>query len=116
MDEAVGSGFPGGVTMNASGFESPLVPAPECGLNVLTNDVPCLATRDAGTSAVIPVTFPLVSVTTWVVSVCPFHCTTVLATNPPPMTVKVKPGLPAGTLLGESEVMVAPVGTWNVFP
>jgi hypothetical protein len=118
-EETVGTGFPGGLMMNAIGFESPLVPAPECGLSVLTNAVPALATRDAGTVAVIPMTLPPLSVCSCVGIVPPFHCTTVLATNPVPgagMTVKVKLGLPAAILAGDSAVMVAPVGTWNVFP
>jgi hypothetical protein len=99
--------------MNATEFESPLVPAPECGLSVLTNAVPALATSDAGTEALalVPSTLPLLSVGNVVVRVCPFHCTTVLATNPLPLTVSVNCGLPAVTLAGESEVIVPPVGT-----
>jgi hypothetical protein len=89
IEETVGNGFPGGLMMNATGFESPLVPAPECGLSVFTNAVPGLATSDAGTVAVIPVTFPLASVVTTVAIVWLFHWTTVLATNPLPVTVNV---------------------------
>src|SRR6266404_3976845 len=66
IEDTVGRGFPAGLMMNATGFESPFVPAPECGLSVLTNAVPGLATRDAGTVAAIPVTFPLLSVATCV--------------------------------------------------
>src|SRR6266851_4246602 len=77
---------------------------------------PWLATSDAGTVAVMPVMFPALSVCTWVAMVPPFHCTTVLATNTPPTTVSVNCGLPAVAFAGESEVMVAPVGTWNVLP
>jgi hypothetical protein len=108
--DMLGTGFPAGLMRNATEFESPLVPAPECGLSVFTNAVPDLATSDAGTVAV-PRTLPLLSVSNVVVSVCPFHCTTVLATNPLPLTVSVNCGLPAVTLAGESEVMVPPVGT-----
>jgi hypothetical protein len=89
IEEIAGRGFPGGLMMNATGFESPLVPAPECGLSVFTKAVPALATSDAGTVAVIPVTFPLVSVVTTVAIVWLFHWTTVLATNPVPTTVNV---------------------------
>jgi len=66
IEETDGNGFPGGLMMNATGFESPFVPAPECGLSVFTKAVPALATSDAGTVAVIPVTLPLVSVVTTV--------------------------------------------------
>jgi hypothetical protein len=116
IEETVGNGFPSGLIMNATGFESPFVPAPECGLNVFTKAVPGLATSAAGTVAVTPVTFPLVSVVTWVTIVWLFHCTTVLATNPVPTTVKVNCGLPAVIFAGDSEPIVPPVGTWNVFP
>jgi hypothetical protein len=118
-EETVGIGFPGGLIMNAMGFESPLVPAPECGLSVLTKAVPGLATRDAGTVAVIPMMLPPLSVCSWVAIVPPFHCTTVLATKTVPgagITVRVKLEFPAVILAGESAAMVAPVGTWNVFP
>src|SRR4030088_1687742 len=74
--DTAGSGFPGGLMMNASGLESPLVPAPECGCSVLTKAVPGLATSEAGTVAVIPRTLLLASVCTCVAIVCPFHCTT----------------------------------------
>jgi hypothetical protein len=111
--DMVGTGFPAGLMRNATEFESPLVPAPECGLSVLTNAVPDLATSDAGTVAValVPRTFPLLSVSNVVARACPFHCTTVLATSPLPVTVSVNCGLPAVTLAGESAVMVPPVGT-----
>ena len=116
MELSVGTGLGAGFTINAREFERPLVPAPECGLSVFTNAVPALATRAAGTVAVIPVTFPLLSVVTTVAIVWLFHCTTVLATNPAPTTVRVNCGLPAVTFAGDSELMVPPVGTWNVFP
>jgi hypothetical protein len=115
-EDTAGSGLPGGLMMNASEFESPFIPAPEKGLSVWTKAVPGLATSDAGTVAVMPMTLPALSVCNWVAIVPPFHCTTVLATNPPPTTVSVNCGLPAVVLAGESEVMDAPVGTWNVFP
>jgi hypothetical protein len=116
--ETIGSGLPGGLMMNASGFESPLVPAPEWGCSVLTNAVPGFASSDAGTVAEMlpPTTLPLTSVCTCVAMVLPFHCTTVLATNPLPVTVSVNCWLPAVAFAGESEEMDAPVGTWKVFP
>jgi hypothetical protein len=91
IEEIVGSGFPAGVMMNAIEFESPFVPAPECGLSVFTVAVPAVATRDAGTVAValVPRTLPLVSVSNVVARACPFHCTTVFAINPLPTTVSV---------------------------
>jgi hypothetical protein len=118
IEATAGRGFPAGLMMNATGFESPFVPAPEWGLSVLTDAVPGLATSDAGTVAVavVPRTLPLLSVSNVVARVCPFHCTTVLATNPLPTTVNVNWGLPAVTFAGDSELIVPPVGTWNVFP
>jgi hypothetical protein len=63
-DETVGKGFPGGLMMKATGLDSPLVPAPECGLRVFTNAVPGLVTSDAGTVAVarLPKMLPALSV------------------------------------------------------
>src|SRR5690348_3613265 len=112
-EETVGNGFPGGLMINATGFESPLVPAPECGLRVFTNAVPGLATSDAGTVAVarLPKMLPAVSVAKVVARVWPFHCTTVLATKPAPLTVNVKSELPALIVEGDRERMVPPVGT-----
>src|SRR5258708_31413666 len=108
----LGTGFPAGLIRNATEFESPLVPAPECGLSVFTNAVPDLATSDAGTVAValVPRTLPLLSVSNVVVSVCPFHCPTVLATHPLPLTVSLNWRLPAITLSGESAGMGPPQG------
>jgi hypothetical protein len=111
MDNTDGSGFAGALITNAIGFDNPFVPAPECGLSVLTNAFPALATSDAATVAVIPVMFPALSVRICVGIVCPFHCTTVFATNPPPITLSVKSGLPAVTLSGDKELILAPVGT-----
>ena len=65
---------------------------------------------------IAPSSFPLLSVVTTVAIVWLFHCTTVLATNPAPTTVRVNCGLPAVTFAGDSELMLPPVGTWNVFP
>jgi hypothetical protein len=77
--------------MNATGFESPFVPAPECGLSVFTDALPGFVTSEAGTVAVadVPRTLPPLSVSNFVARVCPFHCITVLATNPEPVTVNV---------------------------
>src|SRR5260370_34037672 len=96
IEVTVGTGFPGGVMMKGSGLESPFIPAPENGLSVLTKTVPGLATSAALTVAVIPRTVPELSVCTCVGIEAPLHCTTVLATNPPPFTVTVNRGLPAG--------------------
>ena len=57
-----GTGLGGGLMMRATELERPLVPAPECGLRVLTKAVPGVATRAAGTVAVMPVTLPELSV------------------------------------------------------
>src|SRR5260370_39530043 len=95
MEDTAGSGFPGGLMMNASGFESPFVPAPECGLSVLTKAVPGLATSEAGTVAVIPITFPPLSGCTLGGTGPPFHLTTTLGTRTPPPTGSGDWGPPA---------------------
>src|SRR5258708_32031098 len=98
----LGTGFPAGLIRNATEFESPLVPAPECGLSVFTNAVPDLATSDAGpvAGALVPMTVALLSLSNVGGSPCPFHSPTVLATNPLPLTVSVNSARPAGTLVG----------------
>src|SRR5580692_2768875 len=55
IEVIVGRALPGGLTMNARELESPLFPAPDAGLKVLTNAVPGLATSAAVTVPVIPV-------------------------------------------------------------
>ena len=55
--------------LNASVFESPFCPVPDCAVSVLINAVPGLASRSAGTVAVTVV----VSMTCDVVSFFPFH-------------------------------------------
>ena len=110
IEETTGSGLPAGLMMNAMELESPFCPAPDAGLRVLTKAVPTLATRAAGTVAVTLSTLPAESVDTAVAMVFPFHCTTVLATNPWPVTVSVKSVLPALMVDGESTLIAAPVG------
>lgn len=108
-----GGGFGGGLITKAKTLESPLVPDPEWGLSVLTKAVPCFATKEAATCAVTPVMLPAESVAMVVGMVVLFHCTTVFAVTEVklPVTVKVKAALPAGTVAGDKEVILAPVGT-----
>src|SRR5438309_8116506 len=96
-----GKGFGGGLMMKARGFERPLFPAPEAGLRVMTVATPGLATSAAGTAAVSFKMFPALSSVGVVLSGFPFHCTTVLATSPPPFTVMTKSVLPALIWPGE---------------
>ena len=98
---SVGTGLGGGLIIKVTGFDRPLLPAPEKGFCVITVAVPGLATSAAGTTAVTLSTLPEVSVVTVVFSFCPFHSTKVLATNPAPLIVSVKSGLPALILEGE---------------
>src|ERR1700730_2602755 len=60
---SVGMGFAGGLTINATGLERPLRPAPYAGLRVMMVATPDLATNEAGTFAVamVPSMFPAVS-------------------------------------------------------
>ena len=71
--EIVGTGFGGGKIVKVMVLETPLFPEPECGLRVLTAALPCLAVSVAGTTAVIPVTFPELFVVTVVLRLLPFH-------------------------------------------
>src|ERR1700674_1677701 len=92
----VGMGLGGGLMMKVTGFDSPLLPAPENGFCVITVAVPGLATNAAGTVAVTLSTTVLVwSRGTVVLRFCPFQVTYVCATNLLPLTVSVKSGLPA---------------------
>jgi hypothetical protein len=80
---------------------------------VRTLTFPGLAINAGETVAVTVITFPALSRVTTVGMVFPFHWTTVLATKPPPITVKVKPVqlVPVQALIwaGEREVIEAPV-------
>ena len=51
IDVNVGMGLGGGLMMKVTGFDSPLLPAPENGFCVITVAVPGLATNAAGTVA-----------------------------------------------------------------
>ncbi len=79
----------------------------------MTVATPGLATNAAETVAVTESTFPALSRVTVVGMVVPFHCTTVFATKPLPVTVSVKPvqALPTQALIwaGERVVIEAPV-------
>src|SRR5882757_8624457 len=95
----------------ANVFESPFCPVPDCAVSVLTCANPDLASRLAGTVAVIVVT----SRNADVASFCPFHWTTVVLLNPLnwlAFTVNRKSDAPAGTPLGDKFVSVAPVLYW----
>ena len=78
---------------------------------------PGFANKAAGTTAVamLPNMFPALSVGSVVARVCPFHCTTVLATKVPPLMVIVRSaqGTVVGTQAlmaeGEMDVIEAPV-------
>src|ERR1700693_4200769 len=72
----VGTGLGGALMMKVTGFDSPLLPAPENGFCVITVAVPGLATSAAGTTAVTPSTTVLVvSSVTVVLSFFPFQVT-----------------------------------------
>ncbi len=113
---SVGIGFGGGLMMKAMGLERPLFPVPEAGFKVLTVATPALATSAAETVAVTDSTFPEEFVVTVVGMVVPFHCTTVFATKPLPLTVRTKSPLLALIWEGEREKIEAPVLFWNVLP
>src|SRR6202040_1050772 len=68
-DVSVGTGFGAPKMLNASVFESPFCPVPDWVVRVLTNAVPGLASRVAGTVAVSVV----VSTNAEVANFCPFH-------------------------------------------
>src|SRR5258708_38528485 len=96
--------------LNASVFESPFRPVPDCAVSVLTNAVPGLASRFEGTVAVI-----VVGSTNVDASFCPFHCTTVVLLNPLnwlAFTVSQNEPVPAGNPFGATFVSVAPVLYW----
>jgi hypothetical protein len=113
-----GKGFGGGLMTKAMGLERPLFPAPEAGFTVITVATPGFATIAEGTTAVMefPVTAPVLSVGTVVTKFLPFHCTTVFATKPKPVTVSVKSahvivvvGTQAPICAGERKDSEAPV-------
>jgi hypothetical protein len=111
IELSTGTGFAGGLMTNEMVLDSPLFPAPDAGLIVLTVAIPGVATSAAGTVAVttFPNTFPALSVGTTVLRFFPFHCTSVCATNVPPLTVNMKSALPALCTIGERDMIVAPV-------
>jgi len=84
------------VTVNVSAFE-----AEPPGFVTVTCAVPAAATSVAGMAAV-----SWVALTNVVVRVPPFHLTVAPLTKLVPVTVRVKAGLPAWALVGESAVMV----------
>lgn len=71
------------------------------GFVTVTFAVPIFATSDAGTAAV-----NCVEEINVVGNAVPFQLTTEPVTNPDPLTVRVKPGLPAGSVAGLKLVMV----------
>ena len=110
IDVNVGMGLAGGLMIKVTGFDSPLLPAPENGFCVITVAVPGLATNAAGTTAVTLSTIVLVeSRLTVVLSFCPFQVTYVCGTNLLPLIVSVKSGLPALTFEGDKNDINAPV-------
>jgi hypothetical protein len=109
-DVSVGRGLGGGFIIKVTGFDSPLLPAPENGFWVITVAVPGLATNAAGTAAVTLVTtVPVASRITLVSSFFPFQVTYVCATNGLPLIVNVKSGLPALMFEGDKKNTRAPV-------
>src|SRR6195256_1769541 len=110
IDVNVGIGLGGGLITKVTGFDSPLLPAPENGFCVITVAVPGLATNAAGTTDVTLSTTVLVeSRVTVVFSFVPFQVTYVCATNPRPLTVRVKSWLPAPMFEGDKNDINAPV-------
>ena len=77
------------------------VPPPGLGLTTVTDAVPAVATREAGTVAV-----SWVEETKVVASAVPFQFTVEVETNLVPFTVKVKSALPAAVQVGLIEVVV----------
>jgi hypothetical protein len=75
------------------------VPPPGVGVVTVTVTLPVVAISAAVIAAVICV--PLTKV---VVRGLPFHCTTDAASNPVPVTVKVKPAPPTVTVAGDKEL------------
>src|SRR5262245_55415112 len=76
------------------------VPPPGAGLTTVTLAVPADATSVAGIVAV-----NCVALTKIVVRVLPFHRTLEPLTKPVPLTVNVKPALPAMVAFGEIDVI-----------
>jgi len=76
------------------------VPPPGAAFTTVTEAVPAFATRAAVTVAV-----SCVEETNVVVSAVPFHFTVEVETKPVPLTVKVKPPLPAVTQVGLIDVV-----------
>src|SRR6202171_397545 len=110
IDVSVGIGLGGGLITKVTGFDSPLLPAPENGFCVITVAVPGLTTNAAGTVAVTLVTtVPVESRVTLVSSLFPFQVTYVCFTNPLPLIVRVKSGLPALMFEGDKNATDAPV-------
>ncbi len=72
------------------------VPPPGAGLVTVTCALPELATSAAGMLAV-----SLTELTSVVVRLEPFHCTTELEMNPEPVTANVNAWLPSVTLAGD---------------
>src|SRR5499427_5501278 len=95
MLERIGAGV-GAAMVRAREFE---VPPPDPGVDTLTWANPALAMSVAATLA-----WSWVPLTKVVVRLLPFHCTTEVEAKLAPVTVSVKPGLPAVTVLGESDV------------
>src|SRR5215472_9976429 len=95
MLERIGAGV-GAAMVRAREFE---VPPPDPGVDTLTWADPALAMSAAATLA-----WSWVPLTKVVVRLLPFHCTTEVEAKLAPVTMSVKPGLPAVTVLGESDV------------
>jgi hypothetical protein len=84
-------------------------PPPGLGVNTVTKGVPAAATSPAAMAARSS------EPPTYVVALlAPFHLTTEVATNPLPVTVRVKAGLPAATLLGVKVVTAGTGGAWAI--
>ena len=109
IDASVGDGFAAGLMIKVIGFDNPLSVELLGGFTAVTVAVPGFATNSAGTVAVTSVTVPELFVVICVCNGDPFHLTTVCFTNPAPLTVNVKPGLPALTFEGDSANNPGPV-------
>src|SRR5260370_17007957 len=113
---SVGIGLGGGLMMKGRGLERPLLPVPEAGFKVLTVATPGLATSAAETVAVTDSTLPEEFVVTFVGMVVPFHCTTVFATKPPPLTVRTKSPLLASIREQQNEQIQPPTFSQTPYP
>ena len=89
-----------GLIVNATALEA--IPAE---LDTVILALPAATIRLAGTAALNCVALKNV-----VVSAAPFHCTVELERKPVPVTVNVKPALPAAAELGISDVMAGRAG------